>query len=152
MIYAGNRVFNANNIIATLFVIAGAVLFILKPSDNLPLFIIAVIVAIITTAGQAFYFEITTDELIIKNYMIPFLNIRYELNEITQVQFLQPNYRSTAKARVKVIRGDKQSLGVNAASLSIKDWQLFVNELSEKKIPVYIESSSLKSTIGIPED
>jgi len=152
MIYAGNRVFNANNIIATLFVIAGAVLFILKPSDNLPLFIIAVIVAIITTAGQAFYFEITTNELIIKNYLIPFFNFKYKLNEITEVQLLNTNSKSTSKARLKVIRGDKRSLGVNAASLSIKDWQLLVNDLSNKKIPVEIESQGLKETIGIPED
>jgi hypothetical protein len=61
--------------------------------------------------------------------MIPFLNIHYRLNEITQTQFLNPGYRSTAKARVKIIRGDKRSMGFKAALLGIKDWQLFVNHL-----------------------
>jgi hypothetical protein len=83
--------------------------------------------------------------------MIPFLNIHYRLNEITQTQFLNPGYRSTAKARVKIIRGDKRSMGFKAAPLGIKDWQLLINHLCEKGIPVEIAADSLKSMIGTPE-
>jgi len=107
--------------------------------------------AIFMTALGAFYFKITVDELIIKNYMMPFFNIRYKLNEITQIQFLDA--KATAKARVEIIRGNRQPLGIGftAASLGIKDWQLFINELIAKKIPIKIEANSLKNITGIPE-
>jgi hypothetical protein len=150
MTYAGNKVFNSNNLVAVTLLLIGIGFLFSKSDNNFAAFILPV--TFLITAIEAFYFEVTVDELIIKNYMIPFLNIRYKLNEITQIQFLNPGLRSTAKARVKIIRGDKRSFDFKAASLSIKDWQLFVNELSEKKIPVYIEAYSLKETIGIPED
>lgn len=150
MTYAGNRLINANNITPIIFVLIVVFLNHSKPDNLLPYFV--VLVGIFFTAAEAFYFEITTNELIVKNYIIPFLNIRYELNEITLVQFLETNRRSTSKARVKIIRGDKRSLPISAASLRIKDWQLFINELSAKKIQVDIQAISLKSAIGIPED
>jgi hypothetical protein len=150
MIYAGNRVLNFNNLVLVVFISVGAGFFIADPNNNISIIIIPV--AFVVTAAEAFYFEITMDELITKNYLIPFLNFRYALNEITLVQLMEPGMRSTADAAVKIIRGDKRSIGVKAASLRIKDWQLFVNELSERKIPVQIDASRLQETIGIPED
>jgi len=108
--------------------------------------------AIFITSGQAFYFELTENELIIKNYIIPFLNFRYQQSEITQVQFLNTSGKSSSKARVKIISGDKRSIPVSAASLDTKDWQLFIDDLNARKIPIDIQSESLRNTIGVPED
>jgi hypothetical protein len=126
------------------------VIFILNSKSIFLLIIIPTLFFI--NAIEAYYFEITEDELIIKNYMLPFLKKRYKLSEITQVQFLEMNYRSPTKAQVKVIQQDKQSMRFKATSLSIPDWKLLVNDLHERKIPVKIEAYSLKETIGIPEE
>jgi len=149
MTYAGNRIFNGNNsggIVITLF---GVAMYYYAKTGDTFLFIIPV--AILLTVTEAFYFEITIDDLIVKNYLIPFLNIHYRLNEITKIEFLGTNWRSSAKAGVKIIRGNKKSISFQAASLGIKDWQLFVNDLSKNNIPLEIWADSLKSTIGIPE-
>jgi len=130
----------------TLFIL---VIFILNSKSIFLLIIIPTLFFI--NAIEAYYFEITEDELIIKNYMLPFLKKRYKLSKITQVQFLEMNYRSPTKAQVKVIQQDKQSMRFKATSLSIPDWKLLVNDLHEKKIQVVIEVYSLKETIGIPE-
>ena len=150
MIYAGNRLLNANNSGGIIFVVIMVILF-KGNADNGILFIMVPAI-IFFTGVAAFYFEINQDELIIKNYMIPFLNIPYRLNEITDVQFLDTGFRSTATAKVKVIRGDKRSMSYQSASLRTADWQQFVDHLTEKKIAVKIEASTLKSKIGIPED
>ena len=70
---------------------------------------------------------------------------------LDKIQLLNTNSKSTAKARLKVVRGDKRSMGINAASLGVKDWQLLINDLKHHKIDIYIESVSLKSEVGIPE-
>jgi hypothetical protein len=149
MTYAGNRVFNGNNSGAIVFLIFGAMLYYSKPDD---VYLFMIPVALLFTVTQAFYFEITVDDLIVKNYVVPFLNIHYKLNEITKIEFLGTYRRSSAKASVKIIRGDKSSASFQSASLSIKDWQLFVNDLSKNKIPLEIWAERLRSTIGIPED
>ena len=65
---------------------------------------------------------------------------------------MEPGYRSIADAAVKIIRGDKKSIGVKAASLRIKDWEQLINDLSERQILVQIESYSLVKKINIPEE
>jgi hypothetical protein len=57
VIYAGNRIFNINNLIGAVFVLLGLVLFIEKDADSFPLIIIPV--AVLVTSAEAFYFEIT---------------------------------------------------------------------------------------------
>ena len=152
MTYAGNRLLNTNNSSAIFFLGFGVFLFLNGSHHNtyLPYYFFAI--GFFLTSAEAFYFEITPDKLIVKNYMIPFFKIGYQLNEITGVRFMGTSYRSNSKACVRIVRGDKQSFRFSAASLRINDWQLFVNELSSKKIPVNLEASTLKSKIGIPED
>jgi len=147
MTYSGNKLFNSNNLFAIIILLAGGALSFYKP-DNFPFFI-PLVVAFVSTACQAFYFEITMDKLIVKNYIIPLLNIRYNLNEITQIQLLRPGGRSAAQARLKIIHGGKSSFGFPAASLKINDWKLCVDDLCEKKISVEVEPLILQKALGI---
>ena len=151
MTYAGNRVFNGNNSSGIVFVLFGVAMYYYANPGDAFLFIV-IPVAILLTVTQAFYFETTFDDLIVKNYMIPFFNIHYRLNEITKIEFLGTNWRSSTKASVKIIREDKKSISFQAASLGIPDWQLFVNDLSKNKIPLEIWADKLRGTIGIPEE
>jgi len=150
MTYAGNRVLNLNNLILAIFISVGVGFFVAEPNNNFSIIIIPV--AFLLSVSEAFYFEITMDELITRNYLIPFLNFRYTLHEITLVRLMEPGYRSIADAAVKIIRGDKKSIGVKAASLRIKDWEQLINDLSERQILVQIESYSLVKKINIPEE
>ena len=150
MTYAGNRVLNANNSVAIVLVIIGTVLYFEQAEDNFLFFIIPV--ALLITGMEAFYFELTENELIIKNYLMPFVNIHYTLSEVTQIQFLNSGPKSTADARVKIIRGDKRSIPYPGASLKTKDWEEFVDELCRKGVAVEIQAIILKSKIGILED
>ena len=120
--------------------------------SDLSIIFITVAVGFLVTAGEGFYFELTDDGLITRNYMIPFLAFHYKLSKITEVQFLETSSKSIAKARVKIIHGDKRSFPVSASSLSINDWQSFIDDLTAKKIQVDIQAISLKSAIGISED
>lgn len=150
MTYAGNRVLNLNNLILVIFISVGIGFFVAEPGNNFSLIIIPV--AFLVTVAEAFYFEITADEFITKNYLIPFLNFRYQLNEITLVRLINAGPRSTASAAVKIIRGDKRSIGVKAASLRIKDWQLLVDDLCKKGIQVQIESNILLQKMDLPDE
>ncbi len=151
MTYAGNKVINANNIVSMVLILALIVLAIEDTKDR-PFFLIMMPVIFLITTAEAFYFEMNDGEFIVKNYLLPLVGIRYGLHEITQIQLLNTNSRSTAKARLKVIRGEKKSMGFSAACLSIKDWQSLINDLRKYKIDVSVESYSLKNYIGIPED
>jgi len=157
MTYAGNRIINANNIISVVLILIFSVVVIVSPEPevtselkNWYVYLIIILFVFTISSSSAFYFEITGDELIINNYLLPFVNIEYKLSEITKIQ-IDTSSKSLAKARIKVIRGDQIAIGFNAASLRIQDWQLFVSDLSSKKITVVIESYSLKGKIGIPE-
>jgi len=150
MTYAGNKVLNINNLILAIFISVGVGFFVAEPNNNFSIIIIPV--AFLLSVSEAFYFEITMNEFIIKNYLIPFLNFRYALNEITLVRLMEPGSRSIAYAAVKIIRGDKKSIGVKAASLRIRDWQQLINNLSERQILVQIESYYLIKKIDIPEE
>jgi len=155
MTYSGNKIVNANNIISVVLIFIFSVVATINANSqngDWYLYLIIIFFVFIITSGSAFYFEIIDNELIIKNYLLPFINIEYQLSEITQIQLLETNSKSTAKARLKVIRGDQCSISFNAASLGIKEWQLLVNDLSYKKIPIMIEAISLKDEIGIPEE
>ncbi|MBC7400710.1 MAG: hypothetical protein H7289_12275 [Mucilaginibacter sp.] len=152
MTYSGNKLFNPNNIVlAVLILLYGAGFFSTHGSDiKFFCFVIIPLFFLITTS-EAFYFETTPDELIIKNYLIPFLNITYNLSEISEVKLLNTGYRSTSKARLKVIRGNKGSIGFRGASLGIQDWQDLVTDLSIKKVVVTLSDSGPVAEIGLPE-
>jgi len=85
MTYAGNRIFNGNNGGAVFLLLLGVGMHYAKTGNGFLLLMIPV--ALLLTITQAFYFEITVDDLIVKNYMVPFLNSHYKLNEITKIEF-----------------------------------------------------------------
>jgi hypothetical protein len=142
MTYSGNKLYNSSNIALLIAIVIFGTFAINEPQlKNRYFYLIMVAFAFLNSILDAYYFEITQDELIVKNYMIPFLNIGYNLSEITDVKLLNTGYRSTTKARVKVIRGDKRSIGFNSSSLKLVDWQEIVNDLIAKKITVTISKS-----------
>jgi len=148
MTYVGNRIFNFNNLLVVFSILLFVAFFIFDPNYG---YLLIIVFAFFITSAMAFFFELTEDELIVKNYIIPFLNIRYKLNEITQIQFL--NAKAPAKAKVKIIQEYKQTLGIgySAASLSVKDWKLFINDLIARKISVKVEPVRLQKAVGIVE-
>jgi hypothetical protein len=148
MVYSGKRLFNANNG-AFLFMILFCLLII--ANNEVYIGIAFFFLCLLFTANEAFYFEITEYELGVKNYMLPFINIRYQLNEITCVELNGTRRRSTADAALKVIRDDKSSMGFKSASLNLKDWQALVNDLGGRKIAVTVSASRLIDKIGLPE-
>lgn len=152
MIYSGNKLFNANNAIGAGLVLLGVVLSRTNGDSDSGFLYIVIPIAFIMTAAEAFYFEITLDELIVRNYMIPFLKIHYKLDKITQIRFRGVSSKSTADARLQIVQANKQSMRFSAASLRMDDWQEMVNDFSKEKIPVSIEAYRLKSYIGVPED
>ena len=85
MTYAGNKLFNVNNGIGAGMLLLGIVLSRTNADNGFLFFVIPI--AYIITAAEAFYFEIVVDELIVQNYMIPFLKIHYKLNKITKIRF-----------------------------------------------------------------
>lgn len=152
MTYSGNKLYNTNNIVlAILILLFGAGVVGTHGSDiKFFCFVIIPFLFLINTS-ETFYFETTPDELIIKNYLIPFLNITYNLSEISEVKLLNTGYRSTSKARLKVIRGNKRSIGFRGASLGIQDWQELVTDLSIKKVVITLSDSGPVAEIGLPE-
>jgi hypothetical protein len=154
MTYSGNKLFNLNNIILVLLVLFVGFIAInshpLKTRHfNLVLFFFVYLANAIT---QAFYFEITQDELIVKNYILPILSTAYNLSDITEIKILSTTFRSIARARLKIIRHDKVSFGFKGASLRLKDWQGIVNDLGDRKINVTISDSYFLDKIEIPEN
>jgi|GEM_PF-3007719 hypothetical protein len=152
MTYSGNKLYNSNNIVLLIAIVIFGAFAINEPQlKNRYIYLIMVAFTFLNTILNAYYFEITQDELIVKNYMIPFLTISYSLSEITEVKLLNNAYKATTKSRLKIIRGDKRSIGFNGSSLKLIDWQEMVNDLSAKKITGTISKSVVLDKIGIPE-
>ena len=149
MTYSGRKLFNGNNAVFVFMLAFDALIFMARGvywgTPFLVLFFIF-------TANEAFYFELNTDELIVKNYLLPFINIRYQLSEITSVELNGTNLKSAADAALKVIRDDKSSMGFKGGALNLSDWQGIVDDLSERKIPVAVNSRRLEDRIGIPKN
>jgi len=146
MIHRGDRVFNLNNFIAIIYLVIAIGFYLIDP-DYL-FFLILIPFGFFVISLSAFYFEITINELIVKNYMIPFLKIHYKLTEIKQIKILRKG-KGPAKARVKIIMEDISSLPIPVSSLGKKDWQHFVNDLSELNIPVLFDPEDLRKRLGI---
>jgi hypothetical protein len=149
MVYSGNKLLNINNDAFLIMLLFCGLIF----ANNQP-YIGAVILllSLLFTVNEAFYFELTTDEFIVKNYLLPFLNIRYNLNDITGIELASTNYKATADAAVQITRDDKTLMSFRSTCLGLKDWQALVNDLSDRKIPVIVSASRLVNKIGIPEN
>lgn len=153
MTYSGNKLVNANNIVlivTTLFF--GAIAFNEPHLKDKYFNVILIVSLFLNTTLGAFYFEITFDKLIVKNYMLPFLNIAYKFSDITEVKLLPVrSYRSMAQVKLKIVRDSKWSMGFRAASLKLKDWQGIVDDLGARRINVTVGESMLLDKIGIPQ-
>ena len=151
MTYCGNRLLNASNIFGVvLLLIFEWPFFPFKEFTDWTYGGLFVFLVWILTISDTYYFEITESELIVRNYLLPFIEIGYDLNEITEIQ-LKSGFHSNAKAFVRIIRGDEESTGFASASLAIKDWQNMVNDIRNRKIPVTISASQLEGKIDIPK-
>jgi len=148
MVYSGNKLLNANNG-AFLFMIA---FFTLVAINNPYLGVPFLLLCFLFTVNEAFYFELNRDEFIVKNYLLPFIRICYNLNEITFIEIQSTNYIATADGAVKITRDDKNSMPFRAASLGLKDWQALVDDLTDIKIAISVSASRLVDEIGIRED
>ncbi len=152
MTYSGNKIFNSNNLVPLIIIlIFGGIAIASDNIDGINGYWIFIVIGYLITVKDAFYFEIADNEFIVKNYLLPFMKIHYNLSEITEIQLLSATYRSTADAQLKVIRGEQRSFGFHGASLGIKDWQEMVNDLCSKKIMVVVTANGLEDKIGIPE-
>lgn len=151
MTYSGNKLLNTNNaVLLILLLIFGYGAFTTtNTTDKYGFFAIVVTISLLITAIEAFYFEITSDQLIVKNYILFFLNVRYNLKEITSVEILSTNGRSTALARVKIVRGEKHSMGFKSASLAKEDWQAFKNGLKETHVICVMTASRLIDYVDV---
>lgn len=149
MIYSGNKLFNYNNaflLIMTPFcVLIGA-------SNSIYVGIAFFFLCVLFTTNEAFYFELTEDKFIVKNYILPFVNIRYNLSDITTIDLEGTNRRAIADAAVKIYRDDKSSWPFRAGSLGTKDWQNLVTDLHKQKVNVTVSAYRLMDKIGVPEN
>ena len=151
MTYSGNKFYNANSIAFAISILLFGVGVVSTHGSGIKFFCFVIIpLLLLVNTSETFYFETTPNELIIKNYLIPFFNIAYNLSDISEVKLLN-TYRSTSKARLKVIRGNKRSIGFRGASLGIQDWQRLVTDLSMKKVVVILSDSGPVAEIGLPE-
>ena len=92
---------------------------------------------------EAFYFETTPTQLIARNYLLPFIYFRYNLNEITQIELCDSSWNSTALGGLKIYRTNgRQSSAYISSSLMRKDWLALVADLKARRI--HIVNSSIK--------
>jgi hypothetical protein len=75
---------------------------------------------------QLHYFKLTSQELIIRNHVMPWVKRRYLLNEIVLINCESPNNRSDA---IRIITHNKQSRAYSAGSLRDKHWRKLLNNL-----------------------
>lgn len=75
---------------------------------------------------QLHYFELTSQELIIKNHVMPWVRRRYPLSEIILINCESPDKRSDA---IRIITPHRQSQAYCAGSLRDKHWAKLLNNL-----------------------
>jgi len=151
MVYSGKKLFNGNNAVGVFLALLFGYITFIEPKTShigwLMLFI-----TLLITANEAFYFEMTANEFIVKNYILPFVALRYDISTITSIELNSTNYKSTADAAVKIIRDKRRSMNFRASSLGLNEWQNLVNDLASRKITLYVTASRLVDKIGIPEN
>lgn len=75
---------------------------------------------------QLHYFELTNQELIIRNHVVLWVKRRYPLSEIVLINCESPDKRSDA---IRVITHNKQSQAYCAGSPGDKHWRKLLNNL-----------------------
>ena len=147
MVYSGNKLINFNNITG-IVLFALVVLFMAKDNEPLnetiwvgiPVLLFVLLLFIL----NAFYFEVTDEEVIIFNYVLPFIRIKYKLNEITEIRAQDSNNRgTTAMAFLRILRGNKKSMVFKAGSIGKNDWKDMINDLCSKQMNVVVSATAL---------
>ncbi len=153
MTYSGNKIFNTNNLVLVALALFWGIIIIKAPHLKAVLISFLSLSPILLNAlFDSFYFEITQDELIARNYLLPFIKEAYSLNEITEIRISSTRpYGLIGRERLRVVRGRYLSPGYKSASLRLKDWQGIVNNLADKRINVVIGESYLLDQIEIPQ-
>lgn len=147
MIYSGNKLFNTHNGVSLILLFFLSVLI----SGGAIITVAFILVWIYFLASGSYYFELKDDQLIVRNYIIPFIKTRYNLADIIKIELTGTSNRDTSMATVKIY-DNKGSAGFAAASLKLSDWQNLVTDLTHKKIAVTVTAIKLVNKIGMPEN
>lgn len=90
MTYSGKRLFNRANLFLIFWIILGVLWLVYKPtlSTNLVTFICitVIIFSIYKISANTFYFIVKDNELVIKNYLRPFISRRFDFRRIKSIQ------------------------------------------------------------------
>ena len=128
--YSGNVVTSFNTLL--ILGMTAFFLFTMKPKPQnglsalIPLSFILVMYVFLGT--QMHYFEIHTNQLIIKNHYFPWLIKHYELNDIEEVALESPYRRSDG---LRIITYDFKSKLYCAGSLRNRTWRELLSDLKE---------------------
>ncbi len=144
MIYSGNKLLNWNSIF--MLVIVPIIFFVSPAPKNREVLFYGIMIPLmyLLFVSQAFYFILTQDTLIIKNYGFPFLKIQYLIADIQKIGVYNSR-RSFSKAILQIKTNKSKSFGYQGASLKIKDWQSLIKDFEQKNIEVTVDVYYLKS-------
>lgn len=84
-------------------------------------------------AIQSYHFEITGQDLVIRNHVLPWVNKKYTLNDLLLVEFEKPHKRSNAAI---LFTKDFRRKEYSAGSLRSKHWAAMKDALQKAGIPV----------------
>lgn len=94
---------------------------------------IMVTVMFIHAAIQSYYFEITGQDFVVRNQLLPWIDKKYALDDILVIEFEKPQKRSNA---VVIYLHDFRRKEYSAGSLRSKRWTAMKDALEKAGIPV----------------
>lgn len=127
--YSGNALLSFN----TLLIIGMIIFFLIKLNGFhgkewlLVLPIAFILILYIAFGTQMNFFEINSDELIVKNHYFPWKKISYNVNDIEQVSTETPYRRSKG---LRIITNDFQSKFFGAGSLRDAKWRELLDDVN----------------------
>ncbi|HEY5405923.1 MAG TPA: hypothetical protein VIJ92_02505 [Ginsengibacter sp.] len=141
-VYKGNLLFTARVLIAIGFLMFVGAMVLNKPSVVLKnygaIFSIsfAIIIMVVFTVIQLYYFIIDDDKFVVKNQILIWTKKVYELNNIHEIELVELSYYSRSAIALRVIDDKFKSKLYRAGSLSKKTWKALLADLKECKIEV----------------
>ena len=138
-IYKGNLLFTKRVLIAIGFLIFVGVMVLNKPRVLLKsygaIFSIsfAIIIMVVFTVIQLYYFIIDNDKFVVKNQILIWTKKVYELNQIHEIELVDPSYYTRSAIALRVTDDKFKSKLYRAGSLSKKTWKALLTDLKERK-------------------
>jgi hypothetical protein len=141
MTYSGNRVLNANNLALVLFLVGAVTIVCTIDMDTKSVILLLLFVLLIfwVISREAFYFELIDNELIIKNYLLPFSDTCYQLSNLKEIGIIELADKKIWNAALRITDLNDEVKCFTCSCLTKNIWKMFIKDIKDRHNNVVVD-------------